>query len=89
MNKVFADPEELKKFAFYLEMRASELKDKIHHLEISFNTLSEYWKDPIHEKFKNQFIDSLKILKNFIIICFETSQYLKEKAKKLEDYLNN
>ncbi len=76
MNGVHSNPEELKKFARYLTLRSNELKEKINKLEISFNALSDFWKDPIHEKFKNQFVESLKCLKQFIQISNETSLYL-------------
>jgi uncharacterized protein YukE len=88
MQKVNADPEKLKNFAKYLTMRSNELKEKIKKLKIDFNNLSEEWKDPVHERFKNELLQSTKSLEQFINISTETSQHLIKKAEILERYLN-
>jgi uncharacterized protein YukE len=88
MAKVIADPEELKKFANYLKIRSYELQDKIRGIEYEFNNLSENWKDPVHDKFKSELLESLRALKQFVNVSIETSQYLILKAEILERYLD-
>jgi hypothetical protein len=46
------------------------------------------WQDQEHEKFAEEFISTMKVLKKFMEVSEKHTPFLLRKAQKIEDYLD-
>jgi uncharacterized protein YukE len=87
MPQAIMDPEEVRRFAEELKRFNSDLQTKMGSLHARFASLGDTWQDQEHNKFSEEFKQTMKALKKFIDISNQHTPYLMRKAQRIEDYL--
>ena len=88
MPQAIMDPEEVRRFAHELNRFNTDLQNRLGSLQARFSALGDTWQDQEHEKFSQEFKDTLKVLKKFMAVSTKHAPYLLKKAQRIEDYLN-
>ena len=87
MAKAIVDPEELRRFALDLKRFNNELNTQISSLHGRFVGLGQTWRDQEHEKFSEEFEQTMKVLSRFIDSSNQHIPYLMRKAERIEENL--
>ena len=82
------DPEEVRRFAKELKRFNEDVLVKASSLQARFAALGSSWQDQEHEKFSEEFILTMKVLKKFTEISEKHTPYLLRKAQRIEEYLD-
>ena len=61
---------------------------KASSLQARFAALGSTWQDQEHEKFAEEFITTMKVLKKFTEVSEKHTPYLLRKAQRVEEYLD-
>ncbi len=88
MAQAIMDPEKVRRFADELRRFSSDLETRMTMLQARFAALGDTWQDQEHEKFAEEFKQTMKALKKFVEISQQHSPYLMRKAQRIEEYLN-
>jgi len=88
MTKVVGDPVELEHFAQNLQQFTSDLEGRLTSLQGQFNHLGDTWRDQEHAKFAQEFQQTTQMLHHFIETANAHIPFLRRKAKRLYDFLN-
>ena len=88
MPQAIMDPGEVRKFAEELKRFNLELQNRMALLQARFAALSDTWSDQEHQKFADEFRDTMKVLKKFIEASNTHTPFLLRKAQRIEEYLN-
>lgn len=81
------DPEEVRRFAKELKRFNDEVQVKASSLHARFAALGASWQDQEHEKFAEEFVMTMKVLKKFTEVSEKHTPYLLRKAQRIEQYL--
>jgi uncharacterized protein YukE len=82
------DPEEVRRFAKELKRFNDDIQVKASSLQARFAALGGTWQDQEHEKFAEEFITTMKVLKKFTEVSEKHTPYLLRKAQRVEEYLD-
>lgn len=82
------DPEEVRRFAKELKRFNDDVQVRASALQARFAALGSTWQDQEHEKFAEEFITTMKVLKKFMEISESQTPYLLRKAQRIEEYLD-
>ena len=82
------DPEEVHRFAKELKRFNDDIQVKASSLQARFAALGSTWQDQEHEKFAEEFITTMKVLKKFTEVSEKHTPYLLRKAQRVEEYLD-
>ena len=82
------DPEEVRRFAKELKRFNDDIQVRASSLQARFTALGGTWQDQEHEKFAEEFIATMKVLKKFMEVSEKHTPFLLRKAQKIEDYLD-
>ena len=82
------DPEEVRRFAKELKRFNDDVQGKASALQARFSSLSASWQDQEHEKFAEEFITTMKVIKKFTEISEKHTPFLLRKAQRIEEYLD-
>jgi len=88
MAQAIMDPEQVRRFAEELNRFNTDLQNRMGALATRFKSLGDSWQDQEHDKFQEEFIQTMKTLNKFADISTRFSPYLLRKAQRIEDYLN-
>ena len=88
MAQAIMDPEEVRRFASELKRFNDDLQNKASSLQARFSALGATWQDQDQEKFAEEFISTMKVLKKFIEVSEKHTPYLLRKAQRIEQYLD-
>jgi uncharacterized protein YukE len=88
MAQAIMDPEEVRRFAKELKRFNEEVQVKAGALQARFAALGSTWQDQEAEKFGEEFITTMKVLKKFTEISEKHTPYLLRKAQRIEEYLD-
>lgn len=88
MAQAIMDPDEVRRFAKELKRFNEELKQGTASLQSRFAALGSTWKDQEHQKFSEEFLQTIKAVKRFVEVSDRYAPYLLRKAQRVEDYLN-
>ena len=88
MAQAIMDPEKVRRFADELQRFNSDLENRMSMLHARFSALGDTWSDQEHEKFAEEFKQTMKALKKFVDLSRAHSPYLLRKAQRIEEYLN-
>jgi uncharacterized protein YukE len=88
MPQAIMDPGEVRKFAEELKRFNLEIQNRMALLQARFAALSDTWSDQEHQKFADEFRDTMKVLKKFIESSNQHTPYLLRKAQRIEEYLD-
>ena len=88
MAQAIMDPEEVRRFAKELKRFNDDIQVKASSLQARFASLGSTWQDQEHEKFAEEFITTMKVLKKFTEVSEKHTPYLLRKAQRVEEYLD-
>ena len=88
MAQAIMEPEKVRRFAEELQRFNSDLENRMILLQARFGALGDTWKDQDHEKFSEEFKQTMKALKKFVELSKEHTPFLLRKAQRIEEYLN-
>jgi uncharacterized protein YukE len=88
MAQAIMDPEEVRRFASELKRFNEDTQVKASSLQARFTSLGTTWQDQDFEKFAEEFITTMKVLKKFVEISEKQTPYLLRKAQRIEQYLD-
>src|SRR5437667_6468459 len=88
MAQAIMDPEKVRRFADELQRFHTDLENRLVLLQARFAALGDSWQDQEHEKFSEEFKQTLKALRKFVEISNAHTPYLLRKAQRIEEYLN-
>jgi len=86
-QQAIASPEELERFARELKQFNAQLRDSMGRLHGQFNGLGETWRDQEHQKFAQEFQQTVRVLHQFMRSADQQVPFLQKKAQRLRDYL--
>ncbi len=87
MAKAIVDPVELRRFAQSLKRFNAALQDQMRSLQGQLANLGDTWRDQEHDKFREEFDQTMQVLRRFMEAANEQAPILIRKAEKIEEYL--
>ena len=81
------NPEEVRRFAEELKRFNTDLQSRMASLQARFVALGETWQDQEHQKFTEEFLQTMRSLKHFVEVSTRHTPYLLRKAQRIEEYL--
>ena len=88
MAQAIMDPEEVRRFATELKRFNEEVQARASALQARFAAVGGTWQDQEHEKFAEEFIMTMKVLKKFMEVADKHTPFLLRKAQRIEEYLD-
>lgn len=88
MAQAIMDPEEVRRFAKELKRFNDDTQQKASSLQARFSALGATWQDQEHEKFAEEFLTTMKVIRKFMEISEKHTPYLMRKAQRIEEYLD-
>jgi len=88
MAQAIMDPEEVRKFAKELKRFTDDLQVRSSSLQARFAALGNTWQDQENQKFAEEFISTMKVLKKFVEVGEKQAPFLMRKAQRIEEYLD-
>jgi uncharacterized protein YukE len=88
MPQAIMDPEEVRRFAKELKRFNEEVQTRASSLQARFASVGSTWQDQEHEKFAEEFTNTMKVLKKFMEVSEKHTPFLLKKAQRIEDYLD-
>ena len=82
------DPEEVRRFAKELKRFNDDVATRASALQARFAALGGSWQDQEADKFGEEFITTMKVLRKFVEISEQHTPYLLRKAQRIEEYLD-
>ena len=87
MPQAIVDPGELRRFAVNLKQFNSELLAQMTVLHGQMMGLGQTWRDREHDKFAEEFEQTLQVVKRFVEATNQHVPFLMRKAERVEEYL--
>jgi len=87
MPQAIVDPGELRRFAVNLKQFNSELLNQMTVLHGQLMGLGQTWRDREHDKFVEEFEQTLQVVKRFTESTNQHIPFLLRKAERIEEYL--
>ena len=87
MPHAIVDPEELRRFAHNLKQFNNDLHNRMLVLHGQLVALGNTWRDKEHEKFSQEFEQTLTVIKRFMESANLHIPFLVRKAERVEEYL--
>jgi len=87
MAQAIMDPEEVRRFARELKRFNEDVQNKAGSLQARFAALGSSWQDQEADKFAEEFVTTMKVLKKFMEVADKHTPYLLRKAQRIEEYL--
>ena len=88
MAQAIIDPEEVRRFASELKRFNDDVQNRAGALQARFVALGSTWQDQEMEKFGEEFITTMKVLKKFVEVSEKHTPYLLRKAQRIQEYLD-
>ena len=88
MPQAVVNPEELERFAQNLAQFNAQMRDSMSSLQGQFSALGDTWRDQEQVKFAQEFQQTMRVLHQFIRVADDHNPFLRRKAQKARDYLN-
>ncbi len=87
MAQAVVNPEELRRFAAQLKRFNNDMITQLTTLHGQLAGLSQTWRDREHDKFVEEFEQTLTVVKRFVDSTNQHIPFLLRKAERIEDYL--
>jgi uncharacterized protein YukE len=87
MSQAIVNPEELRRFAARLKQFNNEMIGQLTTLHGQLAGLSQTWRDREHDKFVEEFEQTLQVVKRFTESTNQHIPFLLRKAERIEEYL--
>jgi uncharacterized protein YukE len=85
--QAIASPEDLERFAHELKQFNAQLRDSMSRLQGQFSRLGDTWRDQEHQKFAQEFEQTMRVIHRFIQVSDQHIPFLLRKAQRVRDYL--
>jgi uncharacterized protein YukE len=86
--QAIVDPLEVRRFSANLKRFNAEVQTGLASLHGQLVALGDSWRDQEHEKFRQEFEQSLANHERFLEMSDEFIKFLLRKAERIEEYLN-
>ena len=87
MPQAIVDPGELRRFAVNLKQFNNELLNQMTVLHGQLMGLGQSWRDREHDKFVEEFEQTLQVVARFVDATNQHVPFLLRKAERVEEYL--
>ncbi len=87
MPQAIVNPEELRRFAQVLRRFNADLREAISSLHGQLLSLGDTWRDQEHDKFRQEFEETMRVIDRFLEASDQHVPLLLHKAEHIEDYL--
>ncbi len=87
MAQAIVDPQELRRFAVNLRQFNAELLNQMTVIHGQLVGLGSSWRDKEHDKFVEEFEQTLQVVKRFVDSTNQHIPFLLRKAERIEEYL--
>ena len=87
MAQAIVNPEEIRRFAARLKQFNNELLNQLTVLHGQLSGLGQSWRDREHDKFVEEFEQTMQVISRFIDATDEHIPFLMRKAERAEEYL--
>jgi len=87
MAQAIVNPDELRRFAVNLRKFNNEILNQMTAMHGQLVGLGATWRDKEHEKFTEEFEETLKVMNRFVEATNQHVPFLLRKAERVEDYL--
>ena len=87
MSRAIVDPVELRRFANSLKHFSGELQHHLAVIQGQFAGLGDTWRDQEHDKFAQDFTETVQVLNRFLATATQHIPFLLRKAERIEEYL--
>lgn len=87
MPQAIVDPYELRRFAHNLKQFTNELHNQLLVLHGQMVGLGDTWRDQEHDKFADEFEQTLQVVQRFTETANQHVPFLLRKAERVEEYL--
>lgn len=87
MAQAIANPEEIRRFAARLKQFNNDLLQQLTVIHGQVAGLGQTWRDREHDKFVEEFDQTLTVVKRFVDTTNQHIPFLLRKAERLEEYL--
>jgi uncharacterized protein YukE len=87
MAQAIVNPEELRRFAVNLRRFNNDLLNQMTAVHGQLVGLGQTWRDKEHEKFVEEFEQTLQVMRRFVEATNQHVPFLLRKAERVEDYL--
>jgi WXG100 family type VII secretion target len=87
MPQAIVDPAELRQFAHSLKQFNTELQSQMAVLHGQMLNLATTWRDQEHQKFADEFEQTMQVIKRFVEAADQHIPFLLRKADRVEEYL--
>ena len=88
MSQAIVDPGELRRFAANLKRFNADLQVGLAGLHGQLVGLGDTWRDQEHDRFRQEFEQTMQALERFIEVSGEHIPFLLRKAERIEEYLS-
>jgi uncharacterized protein YukE len=89
MPQAIVNPEELRRFSQVLKRFNGDLRDSVSALHAQLVGLGETWRDQEHEKFRQEFEQTMQVVVRFLEASEQHVPFLLRKAEHIEEYLHH
>ena len=89
MPQAIVNPEELRRFAQQLKRFNTDLRDAVGSLHAQLVGLGDTWRDQEHQKFCQEYEETMKVVLRFLEGSEQHVPFLLHKAQHIEDYLHH
>ena len=87
MGQAIVNPEELRRFAAQLRQFNNELMSQMTVLHGQLTGLGQTWRDREHDKFVEEFEQTLQVVGRFVESTNQHVPFLMRKAERIEEYM--
>jgi WXG100 family type VII secretion target len=87
MAQAIVNPEELRRFAQNLKRFNGDLQNSLTALHGQLTGLGSSWRDREHDKFVEEFEQTMQVVARFVDATNQHIPFLLRKADRIEDYL--
>lgn len=87
MSQAIVNPEEIRRFAARLKQFNNELLNQLTVLRGQLSGLGQTWRDREHDKFVEEFDQTMQVVKRFVEATNQHIPFLIRKADRADEYL--
>jgi uncharacterized protein YukE len=88
MAQAIVDPAEIRRFAHNLKVFTGDVRGDLSSLHTQLLALGDTWRDQEHERFSQEFEQTVAVLEKFLEVADQHVPFLLRKAERIEDYLS-
>lgn len=88
MGQAIVNPDDLRRFAMQLRQFSNEMLAQMKTIHGQLGGLGASWRDREHDKFAEEFEQTLQVMARFVDVTNQHVPFLLRKAERVEEYLN-